>query len=127
MTRVTALLAGVLVLIAGCVASSREPELAAPSVDVRGTWVGTWSFENPDAGTGSVTLQLDQRGEEVAGSGTVTTRVETRNTFFRGLVTGNTIILQPPYASGTLTVDSDEMSGVVEGIMPATVRLRRQK
>jgi hypothetical protein len=127
MRKVTGLLGGVLVLIAGCVTSLPAPEVAPPIVDVRGTWVGTWSFENPDAGTGSVTLQLDQKGEEVAGSGTVTTRVDTKNTFFRGLVAGDTIILQPPYASGTLTVGGDEMSGVVQGIMPATVKLRRQR
>lgn len=122
------LVIGVLVVLAGgCVSAPSTPEMAAPAVNVKGTWAGTWNFENPDQGTGSILLDLDQAGAEVAGNATVTTRADTKRTFLRGLVTGNTVVLSPPYAEGTLTVSGDEMIGVVEGIMPAAVKLRRQK
>jgi hypothetical protein len=126
MKQAAGFLVGILALtIAGC--ATPAPSLAPPGVDVGGTWAGTWSFENPEAGTGNLTLVLRQAGADVAGNATVTTRVGTRSTYFEGLVTGNTVILKPPHASGTLTISGDEMSGVVEGIMPATVSLRRQK
>jgi len=128
MRLVAKLLAGVLVLaIGGCVTPPPQPAMAPPSVDVRGNWVGKWSFENPAAGGGEVMLELGQTGADVGGNATVTDRAGSRSTYVEGVVTGNTIILKPPYASGTLTVDGDEMNGLVQGIMPAPVTLRRQR
>jgi hypothetical protein len=121
------LLVGVLALTFGACATTPEPSAAPPSVNVKGTWAGTWAFENAQEGTGDATLELDQTGPEVAGSATVTTRMGVKRTFLKGLVTGNTLILTPPYASGNFTVKGDEMVGVVQGIMAATVTLRRQK
>jgi hypothetical protein len=127
MRQVARLLAGVLMLaIGGCVTPAPAPTMAPPSVDVRGNWVGTWSFENPAAGGGEVTLRLGQTGADVSGNATVTDRTGSRSTYFEGVVTGHTIILKPPYASGTLTVNGDEMNGLVQGIMPAPVTLRRR-
>jgi len=128
MRQVARLLFGVLALaIGGCVTFPPEPAMAPPSVDVRGNWVGKWSFENPAAGGGDVMLELGQTGADVGGKATVTDRNGSRSTYVEGVVTGNTIILKPPYASGSLTVNGDEMNGLVEGIMPAPVTLRRQK
>jgi hypothetical protein len=128
MRQVAKLLVGVLMLaIGGCVTPPPQPTMAPPSVDVRGNWVGKWSFENPAAGGGEVMLQLAQAGADMSGNATVTDRTGSRSTYFEGVVTGNTIILKPPYASGTLTVNGDEMSGLVQGIMPAPVTLRRQQ
>ena len=128
MRLVAKLLAGVLVLaIAGCATPPPAPTMAPPTVDVRGKWVGRWSFENPAAGGGEVMLELAQTGADVSGNATVTDRTGPRSTYFEGVVTGNTLILKPPYASGTLEVNGDEMNGLVQGIMPAPVTLRRQK
>ena len=73
-------LVGVLVLtIAGCVTPSTAPTMAPPSVDVRGNWVGRWSFENPAAGGGEVMLELRQTGADVSGNATVTDRTGPRS------------------------------------------------
>ena len=128
MSQASTIVVGILVLtIAGYVTAPPAPTMAPPSVDVRGNWVGRWSFERPEAGGGDVMIELQQTGAEVSGNATVTDRGGTRSTYFRGVVTGNSLILTPPYASGTFTVTGDEMSGVVQGIMPAPVTLRRQK
>ena len=46
---------------------------------------------------------------------------------FEGTVSGSSVILKVPYLSGTLDVSGDEMKGVINGIMPANVSLRRQR
>ena len=78
-------------------------------------------------GGGDVVIELQQFGADAAGNATVTDRSGTRSTYFEGNVTGNTLVLKPPYASGTFAVDGDEMRGIVQGIMPAPVTLRRQR
>jgi len=128
MTRTRTILVGVLVLaIAGCATPPPAPTVPPPGVDVRGRWIGKWTFENPDMGGGDVVIELQQFGADAAGNATVTDRTGTRSTYFEGSVTGNTLVLKPPYASGTFAVDGDEMRGIVQGIMPAPVILRRQR
>ena len=112
-------------MVGACVSDAPAPALAPPSVDVRGIWKGSWVFDNNNS-RGDVTLELAQQGPDLSGNATVTDRTGTKNTYFTGTVTGNTIILKPPYASGTLTVNGDDMTGTVEGIMPANVVLHRQ-
>ncbi|HYB42594.1 MAG TPA: hypothetical protein VEL75_12525 [Candidatus Methylomirabilis sp.] len=125
MEQVAKLLVVALALVlAGCASPPPPPE-APPTVDVRGVWKGRWIFENQNS-SGEVTLEISQAGADVGGNATVTDRNGTRNSFFTGTVTGNRIILKPPYSSGVLEVNGDEMTGVVEGIMPANVTLRRQ-
>ena len=127
MRRWPTLVVGALVIaITGC--ATTAPSMAPPSVDVRGKWTGKWVFDHPGAGGGDVTLELQQTGADVSGNATVvSTTTNPRSSYFEGVVTGNSLILKPPYASGTLTVQGDEMTGVVSGIMPATVTLRRQR
>ena len=128
MAQTRTILVGVLVLaIAGCAATPPAPTMPPPGVDVRGRWIGKWSFENPDMGGGDVVIELQQFGADAAGNATVTDRSGTRSTYFEGNVTGNTLVLKPPYASGTFAVDGDEMRGIVQGIMPAPVTLRCQR
>jgi len=117
---------GALVLmLAGCAATGGST--APPSVDVSGKWVGTWVFRNPSMGSGDVLVDLKQSGAKAAGHLTVTGDTTADPTYFEGIVSGSTIILNVPYLSGTLDVRGDEMKGVVNGIMPANVSLRRQR
>ena len=121
------LLVGVLVLaIAGC-ATTTPTTMAPPSVDVRGKWSGRWSFENPGAGGGEAAMELQQTGADVAGNLTLVGPTVNKSSYFEATVTGDLLVLKAPYGSGTLTVQGDEMSGIVNGIMPATVTMRRQK
>lgn len=48
-------------------------------------------------------------------------------TNFQGTVSGNEIRAEAAHGSGSLTVKGDEMTGMVYGIMPATVSLKRQR
>jgi hypothetical protein len=77
-------------------------------------------------GSGNVLVDLTQSGAKAAGHLTVTGDTTADPTYFEGIVSGSTIILNVPYLSGTLEVRGDEMKGVVNGIMPANVSLRRQ-
>ena len=120
------LVIGALVLmLSGCAATGSNT--APPSVDVSGKWAGTWVFRNPSMGSGDVLVDLKQSGAKAAGHLTVTGDTTADPTYFEGIVSGSTIILNVPYLSGTLEVRGDEMKGVVNGIMPANVSLRRQR
>jgi hypothetical protein len=117
---------GALVLmLAGCAVTGGST--APPSVDVSGKWAGTWVFRNPSMGSGDVLVDLKQSGAKTTGHLTVTGDTTADPTYFEGIVSGSTIILNVPYLSGTLDVRGDEMKGVVNGIMPANVILRRQR
>jgi hypothetical protein len=78
-------------------------------------------------GSGDVLVDLKQSGAKTTGHLTVTGDTTADPTYFEGIVSGSTIILNVPYLSGTLDVRGDEMKGVVNGIMPANVSLRRQR
>ena len=55
-----------ILLSAGCASSPNSPS-APPSVDVTGTWAGTWSLGGAGTQTGSFTLRLQQTGSKVVG------------------------------------------------------------
>ena len=119
------LVAGLMVVIGGCAGASTPSE--PPSVNVTGKWAGTWSFRNPALGGGQVTMDLKQDGAKVTGPMSVSGPTSSEPTNFQGTVGGNMIVLDAAHGSGTLTVKGDEMTGMVYGIMPATVTLKRQK
>jgi hypothetical protein len=117
--------AGLMVAIGGC-AGAGTPE-APPTVNVTGKWAGTWSYRNPSMGGGQVIMDLKQDGAKVTGPMTVSGPTSSEPTNFQGRVTGDSIVLEAAHGSGTLTVKGDEMTGMVYGIMPATVSLKRQR
>jgi hypothetical protein len=119
-------LVGALVLVlSGCAAVGGNT--VPPSVDVSGKWAGTWSFHNPTMGSGDVFMNLKQSGADASGDLRVTGPTPAEPTYFEGTVSGSSVILKVPYLSGTLDVSGDEMKGVINGIMPANVSLRRQR
>jgi hypothetical protein len=119
------LVVALIVVIGGCAGASTPA--APPSVNVTGKWAGTWSFRNPAMGGGQVSMDLKQDGAKVTGPMSVTGPTSSEPTNFSGTVSGNTITLADAHGSGTLTVKGDEMTGMVYGIMPATVTLKRQR
>ena len=119
------LVTGLVVVIAGCAGASTPA--APPSVNVTGKWAGTWAFRNPANGSGQVFMDLKQDGANVTGPLTVTGPTSSEPTQFQGTVSGNTITLQAAHGSGSLTVNGDEMTGTVFGIMQASVNVKRQK
>lgn len=120
------LLIGALALmLSGCAAIGSST--APPSVDVSGKWAGTWAFRNPTMGSGDVFMNLKQRDADASGDLMVTGPTTAEPTYFEGTVSGSSVVLKLPYLSGTLDVSGDEMKGVINGIMPANVSLRRQR
>jgi hypothetical protein len=119
------LIAGLMVVVGGCAGASTPSE--SPSVNVTGKWAGTWSFRNPAMGGGQVSMDLKQDGAKVTGPMSVSGPTSAEPTNFAGTVSGSTITLDAAHGSGTLAVKGDEMTGMVYGIMPATVSLKRQK
>src|SRR5262245_34571521 len=119
------LVAALLVLTAGCAGGTATT--AAPSVDVSGKWSGTWIFENASMGGGQISADLTQAGANVSGPAAVSGPTVNRPTRFEGTVSGNTVTLRSAFLSGSLTVNGDQMTGTINGIMPANVTLRRQR
>jgi hypothetical protein len=83
----TLVVAGVMVVIAGC-AGAGTP-MAPPAVGVTGKWAGTWAFRNPSLGSGQVTMDLKQVGAEASGLMTVSGPTSSEPTNFAAMVTGN--------------------------------------
>jgi hypothetical protein len=116
------LLASAVIVGAGCATTPAAP----PSVNVTGNWSGTWSYENPLNGTGTLMGSFKQDGANLAGNFNVTGPVVTHaaNNVV-GTVAGNEIKLSLP-SSGTLTVNGNEITGWINGLNPAKVTLRKQ-
>ena len=122
-------IAGLMVAISGCAGTtgtSSAPS-APPSINATGKWTGTWSFRNPAMGGGQVSMDLKQDGSRVSGPMSVSGPTSSEPTNIAGTVSGNTIVLDAAHGSGTLTVNGDNMTGMVYGIMPATVTLKRSR
>lgn len=99
--------------------------LAPPAVDVSGNWVGTWQYDNVQMGSGDLRGTFQQSGQTLTGNFNVTGPVVNRVAQLNGAVAGNEIILTTP-ASGRLTVSGNEITGVINGLNPARVTMRKQ-
>ena len=101
---------------------------AAPTVDVTGKWAGDWSFENPSLGGGTLSGSFQQDGSKVSGNFAIVgggSAVRYPSATIFGTVSGNEVRLSQP-SSGTLTVNGNQMSGIINGLDAARVTLRRQ-
>ena len=114
-------LAVAMIVVSGCASTPAAP----PGVDVSGTWAGTWSYEHPSLGNGTLKGTFKQDGSNLRGDFDVTGPVVNRTANIIGFVSGNEIRLSQP-ASGTLTVSGNEMSGRINGLNPATVKMRKE-
>ena len=114
-------------LIAGCTSGGGGPSMSAPpTVNVTGRWLGNWMFEPVSMGGGQVVMDLNQVGADVTGNLTVTGPSINRPSTIQATVSGNDMILRGRI-SGRFTVTGDQMSGQVDGVLPATMTAQRQK
>ena len=125
-------LAGILVglvmlAVGGCAGGVGQPAMA-PTVDVTGKWVGSWTATNASLGGGSIEMTLKQNGSEYTGNLLITGTLTDPSGFTQGVVSGNEVrILQPTSITGRLTVQGDRMSGGLQGMVAGNATLTRQK
>jgi hypothetical protein len=118
------LIAGVMMLGSACATAPPPPP---PSVDVSGTWEGNWEAFESSAGGGGIRGVFRQDGATLYGNFEIQTQGPNpiSRTYVSGVVRANQIQLLAPN-EGLLVVDGNEMSGTLQGIMAARVKLRRQ-
>jgi hypothetical protein len=70
---------GVAALVTASCASSQAPPLSAPTVNVTGAWVGSWTCDRGDADdrNGMLTMTLTQTGAQVTGQSHATNPLST--------------------------------------------------
>ena len=124
-TRSLLLIAGVTMLGFAC--ATAPPPPPPPTVDVSGAWEGNWEASERSAGGGGIRGVFRQDGATVYGNFEIQTQGPDpiSRTYVSGVVRANQIQLLAPN-EGLLVVDGDEMSGSIQGIMAARVKLRRQ-
>jgi hypothetical protein len=115
------LVGGLMVAVSAC---ATTPPPLPPSVDVSGTWVGYWSAFEGAGGRGDLKGIFRQDGSTLYGNFEVSNPTVNR-TYVSGMVTGNEVRLFAP-SQGTLVVIGDEMTGTLQGLVSAQVKLRKQ-
>ena len=125
-TAVSMFLATLLAVAAGTAAAQTSVTTAAApsSADVNGSWSGTWSYQHPEQGGGTIVSSFQQSGDKVSGTLTLFGTVG-RDYLVIGYVKGNQITLSQPTV-GSLTINGDEITGILDGWDNARVSLRRQ-
>jgi len=114
-------------IAAGC-AGATGPATVAPTVDVTGKWVGTWTATRAALGGGSVEMSLKQTGSQYSGNLVITGAPMDPSGATDGVVSGNEVrILRPSSVTGNLTVQGDTMSGKIAGVIEGTATLKRQQ
>ena len=126
MRRVGPLAVGLMMLgLAGCAGSMQQ---APPTVDVSGKWQGDWVARQQTQGGGQIQLDIKQTGAKYSGNLLITGAPNDPSGLTEGYVTGNRVeITLPAGATGYLTVNGDEMSGLIAGMDGAKVTLKRVK
>jgi len=115
------------VTAAGC-ASSVGPATMAPTVDITGKWTGQWVATNQALGSGTIEMTVKQDGSQYTGNLLITGTATDPSGFTQGVVSGNEVrVLQPTSVTGRLTVNGDNMTGTLQGVVAANVTLKRQK
>ena len=109
----------------GCATTPGPPPPPQFTVNVSGNWLGTWWAFDGEGGSGDIRGRFLQDGTTVNGEFVVTGRVNVNTTFVSGVVSGNQVILSTP-SPGNLVVNGAEMSGVVSGLTPVKITLRKQ-
>lgn len=122
------LIGGVLLGLAACASSGPSTASGAPPAsNVAGRWAGPWVFDPSSAGSGEVTLSITQDGRQLKGTiEHIQGPHRGRAGFFNGVMSGNDIQITGPDATGWLKVDGNQMTGTINGILPARLTLRKQ-
>ena len=112
------------ILVTACSAASPT----GPKVlNVKGVWIGDWTFDPASAGHGMFSMTLTQDGTNLAGAVQLTGLDRTSPSQVRGTLKQDVVHIVGVAASGTLKVTANEMTGVIhyEG-QTAHVIARRQ-
>ncbi len=121
------LFAGVALGAAACASSgSSSMSGAPPAANVTGTWSGTYVFEPSSAGNGLATLVLSQDGANVKGNLNVQGPHRFAPAVINGVMTGNDIRVTGPDLTGWMKVNGNQMTGLINGILPVRVTLTKQ-
>jgi hypothetical protein len=114
--------------LAGCAGGSSSTQQAPPTVDITGKWQGNWVARQQNQGGGQIELNIKQTGSKWAGNLLITGAPNDPSGETQGYVTGNRVeITLPAGATGYLTVNGDEMGGLIAGMDGAKVNLKRAK
>jgi hypothetical protein len=118
----------VLAVLAAAGCAGFGPATVAPTVDVSGRWAGTWVATNPALGSGQIEMTLKQAGSNYSGNLLVTGAPTDPTGPTQGIVSGNEVrVERPTNLTGSLAVQGDKMSGILQGVIAANVNLTRQK
>lgn len=123
------ILIGTVVLAAAACASNGTTSTsgAPPASNVTGRWAGTFVFEPSSAGNGEATVNITQDGKNVKGTlETISGPHRGRAGFFNAIMSGNDIQITGPDFTGWLKVSGNQMTGTINGILPANVSLQKQ-
>ena len=112
------------VLIGGCASSQTAPSIP-PSVDVTGTWVGSWTG---GSGNGQYTLHLHQSGAKVTGD-VSQAAYQQYSGDLEGTVVGNELRyrLVSGRAGAELKVIGNQMTGYSLSVSGVRLQLQRQE
>ena len=116
------LLAIVFLALVGCSTGHGGATNAAPTIDVTGTWNGTYAA---NTGPMPLRLKLQQAKHEVTGEAAVSGdgwTVAGYNGPLRGTVAGNTFSYAYPGGGAELTADGSEMRGRTNAGHPVLMR-----
>jgi hypothetical protein len=122
-TLLSTLLVAGLILASGSFAQM-PAQTAAAGTDVSGQWVGTYVYQDQTRGAGTAVASFQQNGEKLSGDLTMYNpggRVYT----VVGFVSGNEIKLSQP-TLGTLKVEGNQITGVLDGWDNARITLQRK-
>lgn len=114
-----------LVGVSACSTAPSTKAAAPPATNITGSWTGTYVFEPSSAGSGRLTINWTQSGSEVKGTLAIEGPHRGRAGMVNGIMSGNDIQITGPDASGWMKVNGNEMSGLINGILPARVTLRK--
>src|SRR5215467_13649075 len=114
----------IMMFVASGCASSQSTSAAPPSVDVTGTWVGTFTFGNE---SGPYTLRLQQTGSKVVGEVMIPRRADNSGPI-KGTVSGNALSFRNTsgHGGGEFVIAGNEMRGQTAANGPRVLLQRQQ-
>jgi hypothetical protein len=119
------LIGGVVLGAAACASSGTSTSGAPPASNVTGRWTGTYVFEPSSAGNGLATVIFTQDGSKVKGNLDIQGPHRFQPVVINGIMSGNDIQVIGPDITGWMKVSGNEMTGLINGVLPAKVVLRK--
>ncbi len=110
---------------AACSTAPSSTSGAPPASNVTGSWSGTYVFEPSTAGNGTLTVNITQSGSKVSGTLDIHGPHRTRALVINGIMSGNDIQISGNDLNGWMKVTGNEMTGLINGVLPARVTLRK--